>query len=72
MVEGKERVNEECLDSDASHIGPAAPKEQVISGQVGHSDHIKKKKPALILILSPHRGRNSLSGMKTGRTLFLE
>ena len=48
MVEGKERVNEECLDSDASHIGPAAPKEQVISGQVaevGHSDHIKSKDP---------------------------
>ena len=49
VVEGKERVNEECLDSDASHIGPAAPKEQVISGQVGHSDHIKSKDPPWFL-----------------------
>ena len=42
----REGVNVECLDSDASHIGPAdtaekshigraAAKEQVISGQVG-------------------------------------
>ena len=45
-----ERVNEECLDSDASHIGPAAAKEQVISGQVDPCG------PALIVILSPHMG----------------
>ena len=48
-----ERVKEECLDSNASHIGPAR-----IGGE--RASHIwtagNPCGPALIAILSPHMG----------------